>query len=73
LHEFLRRRLVAATIVAALLRHRATNSALPCFEGIVLLAVALCHAFHDRLAGFAGRGFIANINVAIAHDCYPLL
>jgi hypothetical protein len=24
-----------------------------------------------RLAGFAGRGFIANIGVAIAHDCYP--
>ena len=29
--------------------------------------------FYRRLAGFAGRGFIANIDVAIAHDCYPLL
>jgi hypothetical protein len=28
---------------------------------------------NDGLSGFAGRGFIANIDVATAHDCYPLL
>jgi hypothetical protein len=28
---------------------------------------------HLVLAGFAGRGFFANIDVAIAHDCDPSL
>ncbi|WP_454618738.1 hypothetical protein [Bradyrhizobium cenepequi] len=28
---------------------------------------------HLLLAGFAGRGFLANIDVAIAHDCDPSL
>jgi hypothetical protein len=26
-----------------------------------------------RVAGFAGRSLFANVDVAIAHDCYPLL
>jgi hypothetical protein len=57
LQQFLRRRLVAATAVAALLRHGGAES----------------RRFRSRLARFAGRGLIANIDVAIAHDCYPLL
>jgi hypothetical protein len=28
---------------------------------------------NDRLSGLAGRGFIANIGGATAHDCHPLL
>src|SRR5450631_1118357 len=77
LHEFLRSRLVAAAAVAALLRHRAANPF--CFRGIWLVDPQLGRAFShsqifaDRLAGFAGRVFLANIDVAIAHDCYPLL
>jgi hypothetical protein len=57
LHQLLRRRLIAAAAVAVLLRHRATNP----------------WPLRFRRAGFAGRGFVANIAVAIAHDCYPLL
>jgi hypothetical protein len=69
--------LVAA--VTALLRHRATNLGPLCFRGILSIdpllggAVTLRHTLNTRLAGFAGRGLIANIDVAIAHDCYPLL
>jgi hypothetical protein len=79
LHEFLRSRLVAPAAVAALLRHRATNPRPLGFRCNRLVdpplgrAVALCRLRNYRLAGFAGRGFIANIDVAIAHDCYPLL
>jgi hypothetical protein len=79
LHEFLRSRLVAPAAVAALLRHRATNPWPLGFRCNRLVdpplgsAVALCHLLDYRLAGFAGRGFIANIDVAIAHDYYPLL
>jgi hypothetical protein len=75
LDEFLRRRFAAA--VAALLRHRAANPF--CFRGIWSVdpqlgrAVSHSQTFGDRTARFAGRGFIANIDVAIAHDCYPLL
>jgi hypothetical protein len=57
LHQLLRRRLIAAAAIAVLLRHRATNP----------------WPLRFRRAGFAGRGFVANIAVAIAHDCYPLL
>jgi hypothetical protein len=57
LHQPLRRRFITAAAVAVLLRHRATNP--------------WPHRF--RRAGLAGRGFVANIAVAIAHDCYPLL
>jgi hypothetical protein len=53
LQQFLRRRLVAVTAVAALLRHR---------------AAAFCR-FRSGLTRFAGRGLIANIDVATAHDC----
>jgi hypothetical protein len=70
LHEFLRGRLIPATDVAALLRHRATNlGRFPLFGR----AVTLRHTLNYRPAGFAGRGFIANIDVALSHDCYPLL
>ncbi len=77
LHEFLRRRLVAATAVAALLRHRGANPrpfflqrrwfAGPQLGG----AAGPCRTLDDRLAGSAGRGFLANIDVAIAHDKIP--
>lgn len=84
-HEFLRRGYIAAKF-AALLRHGTTNAhgmtllrillAL-CLQGRVDpqfgRAVAPRQIFNHRLAGFAGRGFIANTNVVIAHDCYPLL
>lgn len=43
--------------VALLLRHGATNPG----------------PLRFRLTWFAGRGFLANIDVAIAHDDYPLL
>jgi hypothetical protein len=33
----------------------------------------LRHRTGHLLAGFAGRGCVANTNVAIAHDCYPSL
>ena len=75
-HEFLRRRLVAATDVAALLRHRAGNPGPFRPQGIVLIDPRLgsrTQNFNRWLAGFAGRVFIANIDVAIAHDCHPLL
>ena len=61
LNEFLRCRNIAAKL-AALLRHGATNA-----RGV-----------RGRIdppfgrAGFAGRGCIANIEVAITHDCCPL-
>jgi hypothetical protein len=70
---------MAAAAVAALLRHRGTNPG-PLGFGCNRLVdpplgrtVALCHLLNYGLAGFAGRGFIANIDAAIAHDCYPLL
>ena len=77
LHEFLRSRLVAA--VAALLRHRAANLRALGFQRILFVdprlgrAVTSGQTVEDRLAGFAGRGFIANIDVAIAHDWNPWL
>jgi hypothetical protein len=61
--EFLRRRLVAE--VATLLRHRGRNPRPFRLEGI--------WSVDPQLAGLAGRGFIANIDVAIAHDKNPLL
>jgi len=80
MHEFLRRRYVAAKF-AALLRHCATKArgfSFPlCLQGRVDpqfgRADTSRQIFNRRLAGFAGRGFIANIDVAIDHDCYPLL
>jgi hypothetical protein len=76
-HEFLRCRYVAA--VAALLRHRTTNPYPFCFQGILVVdprferAVTPSQVLNDRLSGLAGRGFIANIGGATAHDCHPLL
>jgi hypothetical protein len=56
--EFLRRRLV--TQVAALLHHRGRNPRPFRLEGI--------WPVDPKLTGLAGRGLIANIDVAIAHD-----
>jgi hypothetical protein len=56
--EFLRRRLIAE--VATLLRHRGRNPWPFRPEGI--------WSVDPKLAGLAGRGFTANIDVAIAHD-----
>jgi hypothetical protein len=60
-----------------LLGHRAGNLRLLCLDGFVdpqfRSAVKSRGTFINLLAGFAGRGFIANIDVAIAHDCYPSL
>jgi hypothetical protein len=76
-HEFLRCRYVTA--VAALLRHGTTNLYLFCFQGILFAypglgrAITPSQLLNDRLCGFAGRDFIANIDGATAHDCHPLL
>jgi hypothetical protein len=49
----------------------------PPFQGILIVepqigkAAATHQTLDDRLSGFAGRGFAANTNVAIAHDCNP--
>jgi hypothetical protein len=67
LHEFLWSRFVAATAVATLLRHRATNLWPFRLHGILSVGS------QPGSAGSAGRGFIANIDVAIAHDWNPLL
>jgi predicted NUDIX family NTP pyrophosphohydrolase len=56
--EFLRRRLIAE--VATLLRHRGGHPWRFRLEGI--------WSVDPKLTGLAGRGFIANIDVAIAHD-----
>jgi hypothetical protein len=75
LNEFLRGRFVAAAAIAALLRHRAANlfrfrrTCSPNFGR----HIGCNRTFDDRLAGFAGRAFASNIDVALAHDCYPLL
>jgi len=75
----LRHRFIAATAVAALLQHRAANGGPLCFQRIWFLdpppgsTVAPSQSLNDWRAGFAGRGFVANIDVAIAHDCDPLL
>jgi hypothetical protein len=36
-------------------------------------AVTPSQVLNDRLSGFGGRGFIADIGGATAHDCHPLL
>jgi hypothetical protein len=81
-HEFLRRRLVAAADVAALLRHRPGHPGT--FRSQQILSQGrrrldrrpgsvVCEDFNRWLTGSAGQPFIANIDVAIAHDCHPLL
>jgi hypothetical protein len=72
LHEFLRRRYIAAKF-AALLRHRATRAW--GMRGGLSLVLCLQGRIDPQfgLAGFAGRGVIANIDVATAHDGYPFL
>jgi hypothetical protein len=64
--------LVAGTALIALLCHR-TADPLPRFARLRQSGVQTRQTLNDRLAGFAGRGGIANFNVAIAHDCHPLL
>ncbi len=78
MHEFLRRRDIAAKLTA-LLRHGAAIACRIC-RGAPLLQGRIDPQFgravaslNDRLAGFAGRGLIANIDVAITHDGYPFL
>jgi hypothetical protein len=76
-HEFLRGRFVAATAIAVLQRHGATNLDRLFRPRIWIVdpqrerAVTPRQTFNDPLAAFAGRGFLANIDVAIAHDKNP--
>ena len=72
LHEFLRRRYIAAKF-AALLRHRATRARRMRWGCSLVLCLQGRIDPQFGLAGFAGRGVIANIDVATAHDGYPLL
>ena len=71
-HEFLWNRQVAAASFIALLPHR-TVDPLPRFARLPQSNVRTRQTLNDWLAGVAGRGDIANFNVAIAHDCHPLL
>ena len=72
-HEFLRGRFVAATAIAVLQRHGATNLDRLFRPRICIVdpqrerAVTRCQTFDDPLSAFA-RVFFANIDVAIAHD-----
>jgi hypothetical protein len=76
MHEFLRGRFVAATAIAVLQRHCATNLDRLFRPRIWIVdprrerAVTSRQIFNDPLAAFA-RGFLANIDVAIAHDQNP--
>jgi hypothetical protein len=71
LNEFLRRRHIAAKL-AALLRHGAANAWGVRGRIDPRFGRAGSPTFNYRLTGFAGRGRIANIDVAITHDCCPL-
>jgi hypothetical protein len=71
-HESLWNRTVAGTAFITLLCHR-TADALPRFARLPQSGARTRQTLNDWLAGFAGRGGIANFNVAIAHDCHPLL
>jgi hypothetical protein len=74
MHEFLWGRIIAATAVAALLRHRGTYPCPMRFQWILSAdpqlgrAVGPVQPLSDGLAGFASGGFVANIEVAIAQD-----
>jgi len=59
----------------ALLGHRATILWLRCLHLLSnpLPGRAATTHLHNRLTGIAGRGLAANVIVAIAHDCDPLL
>ena len=75
--EFLRRRHIAAKF-AALLRHRTTKACrmLWGFRPAICLQGRIdphTPGRMFRLAGSAGRGFVANVYVATTHDDYPLL
>jgi hypothetical protein len=70
-HELLWNRQVAGPALIALLCHR-TADPLP-LAGLPQSGVGTGQTFNGRLAGFASRSGIANFNVAIAHDCHPLL
>jgi hypothetical protein len=71
-HEFLWNRQVAGAAFIALLRHRPADP-LPRLARLPQRDVGTRQTLNDWLAGFAGRGGVANLNVAIAHDCHPLL
>jgi hypothetical protein len=70
-------RLIASTAVAVLLRHRATNVRSHCPRRILLIdpqfgqAAAAKQTLRTRLVSLEGRGFIANVDVVIAHDRFP--
>ena len=55
----------------ALLCHR-TADPLP-LAALPQIGFETAQTLNGRLARFAGRSGIANFNVAIAHDCHPLL
>jgi hypothetical protein len=65
----LRGRFIAAAAVAALLRHRAADFRPFRFHRVLQRTFSV----DPRFGRFAGRGFIANIDVAIGHDWNPLL
>ena len=79
LHEFLRRRHIAAKF-AALLRHRTTKACrmlwgfrpVICLQGRIDPQLVTPGRMF-RLAGSAGRGLVANVYVATTHDGCPLL
>jgi hypothetical protein len=66
--------LVAPAVVAALLSHGAGNPGPFRPKGILLIDPRTgTRSFNHWQAGFAGRVFFANVDVAITHDCHPLL
>ena len=77
--EFLRRRHIAAKF-AALMRHRTTKACrmlwgfrpVICLQGRIDPQLVTPGRMF-RLAGSAGRGFVANVYVATTHDGCPLL
>jgi hypothetical protein len=70
-HELLWNRQVAWAALIALLCHR-TADPLP-LAGLPQSGIGAGQTLDSRLAGFASRSGIASFNVAIAHDCHPLL
>jgi hypothetical protein len=75
--QLLRGRVIAT--VAALLCHRAADNRACGLRRFWLIdpqfrsAVTPNQTLNDRLASFAGRSFIANVDVASAHGRYPPL
>jgi hypothetical protein len=70
-HELLWNGQIARTALIALLCHRTADP--PPFAGLPRSGFGTGQTLNGRLAGFASRSGIANFDVAIAHDCHPLL